>query len=336
LGYLPSMPASRHARPKPPAFIEPQLTLAVEKPPEGNAWCHEIKHDGYRIHARIVGNKVHLLTRTGLDWTHRYENIAAACRRISAHSAYIDGELCALRPDGTSSFAELQAATDRKDSVALTYFAFDLLFLDGADLRELPLQERKRRLRNLLRKASRQIQYSDHIVGGGARVYAAACAKHAEGIVSKRLDTPYASGDRGVWRKIRCVNEEEFVIVGFTNPQGGRQYLGALLLAYYTVDGQLIFAGRAGTGMDDAELKRLFAKLKPLSIDTMPHDVPPPRKSRFGSPLKLTDVHWVKPQLVAQVRYLSWTADGLLRQVVYLGLREDKPARQVVRDRPTA
>ena len=152
--------------------------------------------------------------------------------------------------------------------------------------------------------------------------------------MSKRLDAPYKSGDRGLWRKVRCVNEEEFVIVDFTNPQGGRRYLGALLLGYYNKDGRLIFAGRAGAGMDGAELKRLSAKLKPLEIDTMPVDVPPPRQSRFGSPLKLSEVHWVKPKLVAQVRYLTWTADGLLRQVVYLGLREDKPARQVVHDPP--
>jgi DNA ligase D-like protein (predicted ligase) len=288
MGYPPSMPSSRRARSEPPDFIEPQLTLAVEEPPEGDAWCHEIKYDGYRIQARIADNEVQLLTRTGLDWTHRYEGIAAACRKISADSAYIDGELCALRPDGTSSFAELQAATDRKNSAALTYLAFDLLFLKGEDLRELPSRERKRRLRNLLGKAPRQIQYSDHIVGGGARVFAAACAKRAEGIVSKRLDAPYASGNRGVWQKIRCVNEEEFVIVGFTNPQGGRQYLGALLLAYYAEDGRLVFAGRAGTGMNEAELERLFGRLNPLEIKTMPLDLPPPRRAapvpRSGSP----------------------------------------------------
>jgi bifunctional non-homologous end joining protein LigD len=324
----------RRTRAELPDFIEPQLTLAVEKPPEGDAWAHELKFDGYRIHARVAGKNIKLLTRTGLDWTHRYETIARAFARLNIEGAYLDGELCALRPDGTSSFAELQAAGDRKDSARLTYFAFDLLFLDGEDLRKLPLEERKRRLKVILEGSPAQIRYTDHVVGNGGRVYALACSNRAEGIVSKRLGSPYKSGDRGLWRKIRCVNEEEFVVVGFTNPQGGRQHLGALLLGYYAEDGRLIYAGRAGTGMDTAELKRLAAKLKPLEMDTMPVDVAPPRTSRFGTPLKLSEVHWVQPKLVAQVRYLSWTTDGLLRQVVYLGLREDKPARQVVRKPP--
>jgi DNA ligase D-like protein (predicted ligase) len=320
----------RRSQPGPPNFIEPQLTRAVEKPPEGDEWAHEIKLDGYRIHVRIAGERAQLLTRTGLDWTNRYDAIASAIARTPIRSAYIDGELCALRPDGVPSFAALQAATDKRESERLTYFAFDLLFLDGENLRDLPLRERKRRLNDLLEDPPPQIRYTDHIIGNGGRVYAAACSNRAEGIVSKRLDALYKSGDRGLWRKVRCVNDEEFVIVGFTNPQGSRRYLGALLLGYYNEDGRLIFAGRAGTGMDGAELKRLSAKLKPLEIDTMPVDVPPPRQSRFGSPLKLSDVHWVRPKLVAQVRYLTWTADGLLRQVVYLGLREDKPARQVL------
>jgi bifunctional non-homologous end joining protein LigD len=155
----------------------------------------------------------------------------------------------------------------------------------------------------------------------------------AEGIVSKRVDAQYKPGDRGIWRKVKCINEDEFVVVGFTNPEGRRPYLGALLLGYYTPDGDLIYAGRAGTGMNEAELKRLYGKLKPIETKTMTVSEPPPRTNRFGSPLKLSAVHWVTPKLVAQVKYLTWTGDGLLRQVVYLGLRADKPPREIVMER---
>jgi ATP-dependent DNA ligase len=197
----------------------------------------------------------------------------------------------------------------------------------------VPLIDRKQRLQALLRRAPENILYLDHVIGHGKAFYTATCKHDVEGIVSKRVDAPYRPGDRGLWRKTKCINEDEFVVVGFTNPEGRRPYLGALLLGYYTPDGKLIYAGRAGTGMDEAELKRLHGKLKPLEVGKMTVTEPPPRTNRFGSPLKLSDVHWVKPKLVAQVRYLTWTADGLLRQVVYLGLRDDKPARQIVRDR---
>jgi bifunctional non-homologous end joining protein LigD len=188
-------------------------------------------------------------------------------------------------------------------------------------------------LQSLLRRAPKNIRFVDHVIGNGQAFYDKTCKHDVEGIVSKRVDAPYKPGNRGVWRKTRCINQEEFIVVGFTNPEGRRPYVGALLLGYYTPSGELIYAGRAGTGMDEAELKRLYGKLKPLEAKAMTVSDPPPRSNRFGSPLKLSDVHWVKPKLVAQVRYLTWTADGLLRQVVYLGLREDKPARQIVRDR---
>ena len=317
----------------PPQFILPQLSLLAEKPPSGNRWCHELKLDGYRLHARIVGPEVKLLTRTGLDWTHKYAATARALGALKVKCGYIDGELCSLQPDGTTSFSDLQAAIDKKRTDDLVYFAFDLLFLDGRDLTEVPLHERKRLLAKMLAKVPPAIQYMAHVIGDGAAFYAAACAHKIEGIVSKQLDAPYKPGDRGTWRKVKCINEDEFVVVGFTNPEGRRPYLGALLLGYYTRDGKLIYAGRAGTGMDERELQRLHGKLKPLETGKMTVSEPPPRTNRFGSPLKLSEVHWVKPKLVAQVRYLTWTADGLLRQVVYLGLREDKPPRQIIMER---
>jgi len=315
-----------------PDFVPPQLTKLADVAPDGDQWAHEVKFDGYRMAARIIGTDVRLLTRTGLDWTDRYEAVAIALPKLRIKTAYIDGEICAVRPDGTTSFADLQAATDEKNAARLTYFAFDLLFLDGNDLSRLPLSERKARLEKLLSRAPKNIRYVDHVIGNGKSFYSAACGHRAEGIVSKRLDAPYEPGKRGAWVKVRCVNEEEFVIVGWTNPQGGRQHLGALLLGYYDRDGKLLYAGRAGTGMDEAELRRLLGKLKPLEVKKMPIAAPPPRTNRFGSPLKLSEVHWVKPKLVAQVRYLTWTADGLLRQVVYLGLREDKSPCEIVHE----
>jgi len=155
-----------------------------------------------------------------------------------------------------------------------------------------------------------------------------------EGIVSKRIDAPYASGNRGLWRKVKFLNRAEFVVIGWTDPEGRRPYLGALLLAYYDPDGRLTYAGRAGAGFDDAELARVWQQLQPLAVGTMPLDQPPPRSTRFGSPLVLSRMHWVKPELVAEVKYLTWTGDNLLRQVAYEGLREDKPAAEVPRTVP--
>src|SRR5438094_7595440 len=157
-----------------------------------------------------------------------------------------------------------------------------------------------------------------------------------EGIVSKRADAPYAPGNRGFWVDVKCLQREEFVVIGWTDPEGTRPWLGALLLAYYDPDGRLVYAGRAGTGIKQAELERLWRRLQPLATAEMPLEVPPPRTSRFGSPLVLSRVHWVQPELVVEVSYVEWTPDGLLRHVVYLGEREDKPAIEVRRDRPSS
>jgi DNA ligase D-like protein (predicted ligase) len=314
-----------------PSFIAPQLSQLVKMPPEGSDWAHETKHDGYRIHARLARGDVKLLTRTGLDWTDRYQATAKALSKIKAQEAYLDGELCAVRADGTTSFADLQAATDSRSTQHLVYFVFDILFVDGKDLMAAPLLDRKERLRTVLKKAPRFIQYH---IGDGKRFLEAVCGAKAEGIISKRVDAPCVPGNRGLWRKSKCLNREEFVIVGYSEPEGSRPYFGALLLGYYDDDGRLIYAGRAGTGFPDAELRRIYDILQPLRISKMPLDVPPPRKTRFGSPLVLSRVHWVRPELVCEVEFLTWTADGLLRAVSYQGLREDKPTREVRRQRP--
>ena len=317
-----------------PEWIRPQLTQLVDEAPDGPDWLHEIKFDGYRMHARLDRGAVKLLTRTGLDWTHRYPAIAVAVESIGARQAYLHGELCGVGPDGITSFSMIQLASDSGNAAALVFFLFDLLHLDGEDLGPRPLIERKTRLADLLSNVSSPLHYYDHQVGRGREFHQKACAMGLEGIVSKRADAPYAPGNRGLWVKVKCLHREEFVVVGWTDPEGTRPYLGALLLAYYDPDGRLVYAGRAGTGIKQAELERLWRRLQPLVTSEMPLDMPPPRASRFGSPLVLSRVHWVRPELVAEVKFLTWTDDNLLRQVVYGGLQVDKPASEVRREVP--
>jgi len=317
-----------------PGWIKPQLTKLVDQPPDGLEWLHELKYDGYRMHARLDRGAIRLLTRTGLDWTHKYPAIAAAVASLPPRQAYLDGELCGVRPDGTTSFSLIQNASETGNADALVFFLFDLLHLDGETLTARSLKERKERLETLLSKANGSLHYSDHQIGRGLAFYDRACALKVEGIVLKRADAPYTPGNRGLWLKVKCLNREEFVVVGWTDPEGSRPWLGALLLGYYNPDGRLVYAGRAGTGIDYAELERLWRRLQPLATSEMPLDLPPPRDSRFGSPLVLSRVHWVRPELVAEVKYLTWTEDNLLRQVVYEGLREDKPAAEVRRAAP--
>jgi ATP-dependent DNA ligase len=186
----------------------------------------------------------------------------------------------------------------------------------------------------LLAGASGPIRYGDHQIDHGPRFHKLACQHGLEGIVSKRVNGRYEP-DRRSWLKVKCLNREEFVVVGWSDPEGSRHRIGALLLGFYAPDGSLIYAGRAGTGMPVAELERLYGRLQPLTVDKIPLSVPPPRGGRFGSPLVLSRVHWVRPEMVVEVSYAEWTPDGLLRNVVYLGEREDKPARDVIRPSPT-
>jgi bifunctional non-homologous end joining protein LigD len=317
-----------------PQWIRPQLTQLVDAAPDGDQWLHEIKFDGYRMHARLDRGAVKLLTRTGLDWTHKYPAIADAVSSIGARQAYLDGELCGVGADGITSFSMIQLASDAGNAAGLVFFLFDLLHLDGEDLMARPLIDRKTRLAALLSDVPSSLHYCDHQIGHGREFHKQACAMALEGIVSKRADAPYTPGNRGLWLKVKCLHREEFVVIGWTDPEGARPYLGALLLGYYDPDGRLIFAGRVGSGINQAELQRLSRKLQPLATETMPLAVPPPRNSRFGSPLELNRVHWVRSELVVEVKYLAWTGDNLLRQVVYEGLREDKPAADVRRDAP--
>jgi DNA ligase D-like protein (predicted ligase) len=314
-----------------PAFIPPQLSQPVEKPPSGPQWLHEIKLDGYRMAARLDHGRVQLLTRTGLDWTSKYPSASAALANVKAKTAYLDGELCGVDDAGLPSFTNTQAATDGEREVRLVYYALDLLHLDGLDSTGLPLIERKALLEPLVADEP-GLQFNGHETGSGEIILKHAGKLGFEGVVSKTIGAPYAPGNRGLWREAKWLNRQEFVIIGWSDPEGARPHLGALLLGYYTDDGKLIYAGRVGTGMPVKVLADLRRRLDPLARKTSPLSGAPPRSTRFGSPLVLSRVHWVEPQLVAEITYLTWTADDLLRHTVYVGLREDKPATDIRRE----
>ena len=253
-----------------PAWVAPQLATLVSGPPPGDEWVHEIKLDGYRILLRIEGGRASLLTRNRQDWTARFPAVAEAAAALPVKEALLDGEIVALDRAGVSSFQALQQADQLETGRTLVYVAFDLLFLDGADLRPLPLVERKARLARLLKGRRGRLRYSEHFDVPGKRVYDRACRLGLEGIVAKQKDAPYTSGRGSAWLKVKCVARQELVIGGYTDPEGARAEFGSLLLGVHDRDGHLLYAGRVGTGFDRATLERLGARLRRLERRASP------------------------------------------------------------------
>ena len=311
-----------------PKGVEPELPSLAVTPPAGEDWLHEIKFDGYRILASVDGGRVTLHTRRGNDWTDRIPSLAQALRAIPAKAALLDGELVSLDERGISSFQRLQDALGGAPAgtVRLVYFAFDLLYLDGVDLRGSGLVERKALLAELLAGVpspfASTIRLSDHVVGQGPAFFAQAARMGLEGIVSKQRNAPYRSGRSRSWLKMKCSQRQELVVVGFTDPKGSRTLLGALLLATYS-GGELVYRGRVGTGFSEHSLRDLHRRLAPL-CDRQPVLMHPPTGPEARG------VHWVKPELVAEVTFSGFTQDGLLRHSIFLGLREDKAPSDVV------
>lgn len=306
-------------------------TLAAE-PPAGDGWVHETKWDGYRLLAARQGEAVQLWSRSGADWTERLPEIAAAIRALSVDEAIVDGELVAMA-GRKSRFQSLQTALGESgDGVSrrsLRFQAFDLLTLDGEDLRALPLVERKRRLSRLFEglPASSPLRLSRHQLGKGETRWRAACARGLEGIVSKRADAPYRAGRGRDWLKVKCLGRQEFLIVGFTAQSEHPSELAALLLAVAGDDGRLAYAGRVGTGFDRASRTELMRRLQALETKASPV---------AGAVPGARAVHWVRPRLVAEVRFTEWTADGRLRHPSFVGLREDKAPLDVRRESAAA
>jgi bifunctional non-homologous end joining protein LigD len=312
-----------------PAFIAPQLATLVARAPAGDQWLHELKFDGYRILARLAQGRVRLLSRNGRDWTDRFPAVAQSLGRLPAREAMLDGEVAVLLPDGRSSFQELQNFMAKTGRGRLVYMVFDLLHQDGYDLTGARLEDRKAALERLVTDAGPTtdvVRYSDHVIGGGPEFVDHACRLGLEGAVSKRRDAPYR-GTRGPeWVKTKCVKRQEVVIGGYTDPEGSRIGLGALLAGVYE-DHRLVYVGKVGTGFTGQTLRELRARLQALAQPACPFASPPTGVGR---------AHWVRPELVAEVVYGEWTEEGKMRHPSFQGLREDKPADQVVRERPAA
>ncbi|HJS73038.1 MAG TPA: non-homologous end-joining DNA ligase [Vicinamibacteria bacterium] len=307
-----------------PATPRPHLATLVKEVPAGNDWLHEIKYDGYRILCSLRDGRAKLLTRGGLDWTEKLSRLASAARDLPAREAILDGEIVILRPDGTSDFSALQRTIGGANPAGLVYYLFDVLYGDGRDVRPSPLVERKELLRVLLSGAPPdRLRFSDHVLGHGKAVLARACDMGAEGIVSKLASSVYEPRRTRTWLKIKCSHRQEFVVVGYTDPEGSRKGFGALLLGVYDDENRLVFSGQVGTGFTEDLLQDITARLKERARKESP---------LAETPKELKRAHWVRPDLVAEVEFTEWTSDGRLRHPSFKGLRFDKPATEVRRE----
>jgi bifunctional non-homologous end joining protein LigD len=327
---LPSGAAREGRLPRNPEFMKAKL---VAKPPVGGDWLFEIKLDGVRAFAIRESGKVRLVTRNRKEVAFRYPEVVAGLERIPGDDFVLDGEIVAFDEEGRTRFELLQGrihltGQDRIAEAARAtpafYYAFDVLYAEGHRLEEVPLEERKQVLARLLRNVPDPIRYSDHVRGKGSEFFDLACGRGLEGVIGKRADAPYRGTRSGDWVKVKCLGRQEFMIGGYTPPQGGRAHFGALLLGVYD-DGRLSYVGKVGTGFSEETLADIHRRLKKLERATSPFAEPPREKG----------VRWVSPELVAEVRFTEWTSDGRLRHPAFVGLREDKDPREVVRELPT-
>jgi bifunctional non-homologous end joining protein LigD len=314
--------AKRKASKAPPPFEEPQLATLVDEVPSGNGWIHEYKYDGYRLLLAVGEGVATAWTRNGKDWSDKFKSLVKAAARLPA-GCLVDGEAVAIGDDGKPSFQLLQSTLKDRQGANLVFYAFDLLIDRGDDIRKLPNIERKERLAALLKGVSPPILYGDHIVGRGEAMFDAMCEQGGEGIVSKKADAPYRGSRTRNWLKIKCIQRQEFVIVGWSESDKRLGFRSLLLAA--KEHGKLTYVGKVGTGFSAKLIDEMMERMKPLETDKAPVEVP--RADRRGA-------HFIKPQLVAEIAFTEFTGDGILRHPSFIGLREDKPAKEVVVETP--
>ncbi|MDF2794893.1 MAG: ligD [Pseudomonas orientalis] len=309
-----------------PEAFSPQLATLVDRAPEGD-WHYEIKFDGYRILARIRDGEVRLFTRNGHDWTDRLPRQAKALQALKLKDSWLDGEVVSLNGDGLPDFQALQNAFDIGRSLDIVYYLFDAPFLNGRDQREEPVEARRAALKSALAGSkSKLLRFSEAFAANHRDIFESACDLALEGVIGKRAGSPYVSSRSADWIKLKCRLRQEFVIVGYTRPQGSRTGFGALLLAVNDDTG-LVYAGRVGTGFDQASLKAIYAKLTALERKDSPLQKPLTSAQARG-------VHWVEPSLVGEVQFAEWTREGVVRQAAFVGMRTDKPAAQIIHEQP--
>ncbi|WP_392887490.1 DNA ligase D [Pseudomonas migulae] len=311
-----------------PDLIKPELATLVEKAPDGE-WSYEIKFDGYRIMARIDHGEVRLFTRNGHDWTHKLPRQAEALAALQLESAWLDGEMVVANEQGVPDFQALQNAFDSGNSGNILYYLFDMPYLNGVDLREVPVEERRVALATVLKPGEDPLlRFSDAFAEEPEALLNSACQMRMEGLIGKRLGSAYVSRRSSDWIKLKCKHRQEFVVVGYTDPKGSRHAFGALLLGLHDRDsGELRYAGKVGTGFNEMTLKSIYEQLKPLRAKK-PSVVNPP--SGFDA----KGVHWLKPVLLAEIAFAEMTKDGSVRHAVFHGLRDDKPAKDITEERP--
>jgi bifunctional non-homologous end joining protein LigD len=323
-----STPLTGARKAKLPELLKPELATLVESAPDGK-WSYEIKFDGYRVMARIDHGDVKLFTRNGHDWTHKLPGQAKAIAALGLESAWLDGEMVVANEQGVPDFQALQNAFDAGRSGSIVYYLFDLPYLNGVDLREVPVEERRAALATVLKlNENPLLRFSDAFSESPEALLNSACEMQMEGLIGKRLGSPYVSRRTSDWIKLKCKHRQEFVVVGFTDPKGARSAFGALLLGLHDRDsGELRYAGKVGTGFNEATLKRLYEQLKPLQTKK-PSVVNPP------TGFEAKGVHWLKPTLLAEVAFAEMTKEGSVRHAVFHGLRDDKPAADITEERP--
>jgi len=310
-----------------PLTFSPELATLVSEPPAGD-WLYEIKYDGYRILTRVKNGEVHMFTRNGHDWTDKLPLQAKAIADLALEDSWLDGEVVVLNDTGLPDFQALQNAFDIGKSHHIIYYVFDAPFLNGADLKNEPIETRRGLLEKIIpSKAKIPLRFSAAFALDHNNVLASACAMELEGIIGKRAGSPYVNRRSGDWIKLKCRLRQELVIVGYTSPQGARSGFGALLVAVHEAIGkpELRYAGRVGTGFDEKKLQDIFKKLKKLERKDSP------LSHKLNGP-QMRGVHWVEPKLICEAEFAQWTGEGVLRQAAFISLRTDKPVRDIIRE----